>query len=299
MSPPVSCEGRARASYVHKQHLKRGAALSIAIKTDCRVQVVYGEGGGCTLQVVGEAASVWIPLRGSLQLHGNGLNRSVHAGDVLITEIDNDVKAIGHADGRWLAVIGGKRAWEQVLNDVSANHVQLFPDLHEADRDLRRMAIAVVRASSALQLEGAVHAVADRIVGLQAPLHQAMARCPGRTLARKHQVFLRLQRIRNYVSAFCNQDLDNETLALMANFSPCYFLRTFRAVYLETPHSYLINQRLQRAKYLLRSSDLAITEVAWASGFENRCVFSRTFHRRFGVTAMEAKRRATALAVAG
>ena len=216
----------------------------------------------------------------------------------MITEIDDSLRATGQADGRWLAVIGGGRAWEQVLTAVSASHAQLFPDSHEADQSLRRTAIAVARAVPPLELEGAVHALADKVVALQAPSLRAMARCPGRTLARKRQVFLRLQHVRNYIGVFCNQDLDNETLALMANFSPCYFLRTFRAAYMETPHAYLIGQRLQRARRLLHSSNLAVTEVALASGFENRCVFSRTFHKRFGMTADEAKHHKGACVVA-
>lgn len=283
----------------HNQHLKRGATLSVAVKDDACMHAIYGEGSGCILDIASEVAGVWIPLRGALQVHSNGLNRPVHVGDVLVTEIDNDIRAIGQADGRWLAVFGGRRAWERVLTDVSATGAQLYPDLHQADRDLRRTAIAVARATSPLGVEGAVHTLADRVVSLQMPLQRAMSRCPGRTLARKRQVFLRLQRIRNYMGVFCNQDLDNETLALMANLSPCYFLRTFRAVYLETPHSYLINQRLLRAARLLHSSSLAITEVAWACGFENRCVFSRTFRQHFGVTAKEAKYRANSPAIAG
>lgn len=285
--------------YSHTRHLKRGATLPITVQDNADLQAIYGEGGGCILDVAGEAAGVWIPLHGALQVHSSGLSRSVHTGDVLITEIDNSIGAIGQAEGRWLAVIGGRRAWERVLTDVSATDAQLFPDSHRADPSLRRTAIAVARANSPLELEGAVHALADKIVSAQAPLRRAIARCPGRTSARKHQIFLRLQRVRNYIGAFCNQDLDNETLALMANFSSCYFLRTFRAVYLETPHSYLINQRLQRAKRLLHSGNLAITEVAWASGFENRCVFSRTFRQHFGMTAQEVKHRASAPAVAG
>lgn len=292
-------EEHVQAPCIHNHHLKRGAVLSETVKDDACMHAIYGEGNGCILDIAGEVAGVWISLRGALQVRSNGLNRSVHVGDVLVTEIDNDIRAIGQADGRWLAVLGGRRAWERVLTDVSAAGVQLFPDLHEADRGLRRTAIVLARASSPLNVEGAVHALADKIVSLQTPLHRAMSRCPGRTLARKRQVFLRLQRIRNYMGIFCNQDLDNETLALMANFSPCYFLRTFRAVYLETPHSYLINQRLQRANRLLHSSNLAITEVAWASGFENRCVFSRTFRQHFGVTAKETKHRAGTSAVAG
>lgn len=276
--------------------LRQGAALSLTVKDDACLQAVFGGGSGCILKLTGGAVGVWIPLRGALQVHSNGLNRPVHTGEVLVTDSDNDIKAVGHADGCWLGVAGDRKAWEWIMADAPAQGAPLLPDLHKADHDLRHAAIAVARAGSQLELEGAMSALAHRIEDLQASLNLAIARCPGRTSARRHQVFLRLQRVRNYIGACCNQELDNETLALMANLSSCYFLRTFKAVYQETPHAYLINQRLQRARQLLHSSNLAITEVAIASGFENRCVFSRTFRSHFGITAKEARLRTNAYA---
>lgn len=287
-----------QAPRTHTRLISRGAALSMMVGSDARLQVVYGEGGGCTLDVAGRFAGVWIPLRGSLQVRSAEIGRSIRAGSILVTEHDNRATAVGHSNGCWLALLGGRRAWQWLLTDVSTLDARLLPEMHQANHDLRRTAIAVARAANPLDLEGALHALADRITSLQAPLHEVIARCPGRTLARKRQVFMRLQRIRNYIDAFCHQEIDNEALALMANFSPCYFLRTFKAAYLETPHAYLINQRLNRAKSLLQSSAMAITEVALASGFENRCVFSRTFHQHFGMTAQEARHRARAYAEA-
>ncbi|ODU91641.1 MAG: hypothetical protein ABT18_15370 [Rhodanobacter sp. SCN 66-43] len=270
----------------------------MAVEDDGCLWTIYGEGGGCTLEVTGEASGVWIPLHGSLQVHSSGLNQPVHAGEVLVTEHDNHARAVGHASGRWLVLLGGKRVWKWLLMLASASETQLLPEMHEADRELRRAAIAVVRATQPLELAGAVHAVTDKIATLQAPMYMAIARCPGRTWAKQRWVFLRLQRVRNYIAACCNRNLDNKALALMAHFSPCYFLRTFKAVYLETPHAYLLDQRLKRAKRMLHTSGLAITEVALASGFENRSVFSRTFRQRFGITAQETRRRVTGLAMA-
>lgn len=288
-----------RASEMQTRYLKRGGTLSLVVSDDACLWVIYGEGGGCTLKVTGAAAGVWIPLHGSLQVHSNGLHRPIQTGDILVTEIGEGIKAAGYANGRWLAVLGHNRGWEQWLSGGLMSGTSLFPDVHRADHELRRRAIAVARAHSSLELEGTMSALADKVDSLQVPLRQAVARCPGRTSARRHQVFLRLQRVRNYIEVNCNQELSNEKLALMVNLSPCYFLRTFKSVYLETPHAYLINQRLQRAERLLHSSRLAITEVAQACGFENRCVFSRVFHKNFGMTAQEARCRANTRAIAG
>ncbi|MES2405266.1 MAG: AraC family transcriptional regulator [Pseudomonadota bacterium] len=288
-----------RVPDVQTRYLKRGGTLPLIVRDDSCLWVIYGEGGGCILKVAGAAAGVWIPLRGSLQVHSNGLNRAVRTGNVLITEVDEGIRASGYANGRWLAVLGHNRGWAQLLPTGLTPETPLFPNLHTADHEMRRSAIAVARAHSPLELEGTMSALADKVDSLQASLRRAVARCPGRTSARRHQVFLRLQRVRNYIGVYCNHELSNEKLALMVNLSPCYFLRTFKSVYQETPHAYLINQRLQRAERLLHSSNLAITEVALACGFENRCVFSRVFHKNFGMTAQEARRRGSACAAAG
>ena len=292
----MAFEKHLQALAVQTRHLKRSAMLSLTVRDDTRLTAIYGEGGGCVLEVAGGAAGVWIPLRGSLQVHSVGLSRPVYSGEALITEHDNRVKAIGHANGRWLAMLGNNLVWERLLAEALAPDTQLFPEVHEADRDLRRAAVAVARASLPMELEAAVHAIVEKIATLQAPLHNIIARCSGRTWAKRRQVFLRLQRVRNFISVCCDREIDNAALARMANYSPCHFLRIFNLVYGETPHKYLVSQRLQRARHLLRSSDLAITEVAFASGFDNRSAFSRLFRQRFGTTAQELKRQINAVA---
>jgi AraC family transcriptional regulator len=139
--------------------------------------------------------------------------------------------------------------------------------------------------------EGALQAVIESVLELQYQHAPAIERCPGRTFAQRRQVFLRLQRVRNYLVANCHLEVDNDRLARMASYSPWHFIRAFRAAYLQTPHAFLVEQRLQRACRLLRSSPLAVAEIALASGFENRCAFSRLFRQRFGITAGALRRR--------
>ena len=142
-------------------------------------------------------------------------------------------------------------------------------------------------ASDASLALTAASAFATLIADLQAEFDPLIARCPGRTLAQRRSVFLRLQRVRNYMASSCHLDLDIAGFARMASYSPCHFIRAFSTVYGETPHAVLVEQRLGRAHRLVNESALAITEIARASGFENRCAFSRSFKRRFGITATD------------
>lgn len=273
------------------QHLKQGGNLLRTIPDDGCMFIVYGEGGGCTLHALGGASGFWVPIHGTVRVNGTNLSHTVHAKEALITEYDAWIKTIGHVNSRWLALLGAKRAWTTLLTNASGHDTQLLPEFHQISRDLRQKAVAVARATSPLELESAVHAIVSEIAIGQTALRTAIARCPGRTYARRRQVFLRLQRVRNFMSEHCGEELDNEMLARMANYSIYHFLRTFNLVFLETPHAYLVDQRLLRAKHLLQSGDLAVTEVALASGFESRSAFSRLFRQRFGTTARETMRR--------
>src|SRR5262249_5851630 len=203
---------------------------------------------------------LWIPLHGSLRINNATLTQSIRSRETLVTEHDARIRAIGHANSRWLAILGSRRAWTSLLISVTGQDVQLLPEFHQISRDFRRKALAVARSDTRFELEGAVHAIADEIVSVQSALRAAIARCPGKTYAKRRQVFLRLQRVRNFIGAHCEEELDNEALARMANYSPCHFLRTFSTVFLDTPHAYLVDQRLIRARRLLQSGELAVTE---------------------------------------
>ena len=171
----------------------------------------------------------------------------------------------------------------------------LLPGLGAASRTLRRSVLDVARAACSTdaglaQPDACVMEFAHAFCELQSAQASRADRCPGRTHAQRRAVFVRLQRVRRYMLANSHRDLDTAELAARANYSLSHFIRAYRRVYGQTPHAALVDDRLQRAHAMLGSSALAVGEVALASGFENRCAFSRVFKRRFGVTAQEVRR---------
>src|SRR2546421_12953083 len=73
------------------------------------------------------------------------------------------------------------------------------------------------------------------------------------------------------------QPLDVPALALSAAMSTGHFARSFKAEFGESPYSYLMTRRIERAKALLRRGDLSVTEVCFAVG----CTSLGTFSTRF------------------
>ena len=78
--------------------------------------------------------------------------------------------------------------------------------------------------------------------------------------------------------------LDVAELARAALMSPAHFSRQFRAAYGETPYSYLMTRRIERAQALLRLGELSVTEVCMAGGCSSLGSFSARFNELVGET---------------
>ena len=263
--------------------------------SDPSLRVVVGYGRGCVLHGSTAPATILVPLRGRVQLTDGEQSRSLESGELLVCESGQRLQVIGRGIALWIAVFAPVKAWHQLGGDMIELPPDplLLPSLHAADRPVRRAAVRLARAAMAAERKDdsfaltAASAFASLIADLQSEFDPLIDRCPGRTLAQRRSVFLRLQRVRNYMASSCHLDLDIAGFARMASYSPCHFIRAFSTVYGETPHAVLVEQRLGRAHRLINESALAITEIARASGFENRCAFSRSFKRRFGITATD------------
>ncbi len=76
--------------------------------------------------------------------------------------------------------------------------------------------------------------------------------------------------------------LDVTALARTATMSAGHFSRSFRAAYGETPYSYLMTRRIERAMNLLRRGDLSVTEVCFEVGCSSLGTFSTRFTELVG-----------------
>lgn len=94
----------------------------------------------------------------------------------------------------------------------------------------------------------------------------------------------RLQQVIEYVDTYLDQELTLANLAAIAQLSPNHFTRLFKQSTRLTPHQYLIQQRVERAKRLLIEGKLAIADVALAVGFTHQSHLNRHFKRWVGTT---------------
>lgn len=88
----------------------------------------------------------------------------------------------------------------------------------------------------------------------------------------------------DYINAYLERDLKLNELSDIVQISPYHFLRLFKKSLGTTPHQYILQQRIDRAKYLLKSSNLDIAEIAFRVGFCDSSHLTRCFKRILGKT---------------
>ena len=93
----------------------------------------------------------------------------------------------------------------------------------------------------------------------------------------------RLRRVRDRIDREYANPLDVPTMARRALMSPAHFSRRFKAAYGETPYSYLMTRRIERAKALLRRGDMSVTDVCMEVGCTSLGSFSSRFTELVGV----------------
>lgn len=244
-------------------------------------------GRDAAVAVGAREATVWICLRGSAEVSVSGGALHLAAGQWLC--LDGSTPPALHT-GRYGVVLGivlPPALHEQLMQAASG---PLLPGSGTASQAQLRTLLSAWRAVTGR--ERAPRQDVDRWQLLQllrtlAPLQRdfdaLVERCPGRSLRRRRQLFVRLQRARLHLEANLHNALRIRDLAPMSNMSVWYFTKTFTTVYGQTPQAMCIGLRLQRARVLLCDERLSVAEVGAACGFENNCSFSRAFRTQYGM----------------
>src|SRR5213595_3197955 len=106
-----------------------------------------------------------------------------------------------------------------------------------------------------------------------------------------------LRRVRDRIDREYAQPLDVEALARGVNMSAGHLSRQFRLAYGESPYSYLMTRRIERAMALLRRGDLSVTEICFAVGCSSVGMFSTRFTELVGVPPSTYRAQAVGAAV--
>lgn len=86
------------------------------------------------------------------------------------------------------------------------------------------------------------------------------------------------------------EELNVEELAFLSGMSLSSFKRKFNSIYGTSPNKYIVSKRLEKAQNMLVTSDLHISEIAYACGFSDLSHFSKTFRKYYNTSPSEARK---------
>lgn len=101
----------------------------------------------------------------------------------------------------------------------------------------------------------------------------------------------RLLRAKDRMDAASHEEWPVPRLARVSGVSAAHFARSFKDAFGVPPHRYLLTRRLERAKAMLRDTDLSVTEIAFQTGWSSLGTFGRTFRDVTGESPGELRAR--------
>jgi transcriptional regulator GlxA family with amidase domain len=110
-------------------------------------------------------------------------------------------------------------------------------------------------------------------------------------LGQDPELLRRLLRAKDRMDAASHEEWPVRRLARVSGVSEAHFARSFKDAYGLPPHRYLLTRRIERAAALLRETDMAITDIAFQTGWSSLGTFGRTFRDVTGETPGELRTR--------
>jgi AraC family transcriptional regulator len=196
--------------------------------------------------------------------------------------------------GEWVGLmnvqhlqVGISDAALMASSDGAYGEVELHPSRKFSDPRLRAMVAAVDAERVAgfpngrLFLDSVEQAMAVTLVKGYAVRHRPVQ------IYRGGLGSARLRKIKEFVHAKMEDDLSLDEMAQSVGLSTAHFARMFRKSTGETPHQFVLRQRLERAKAMLRAPDARVLDVAVACGFKTQQHFAQVFRDVWGVSPTE------------
>lgn len=106
------------------------------------------------------------------------------------------------------------------------------------------------------------------------------------------EILRRLNLAREYLHSNYDQNIGLEDIAAYSCLSVNHFLRTFKQAFGTSPHQYLKNIRLTRAKQLLKTTDYPVYDIVNLIGFECPCSFNKLFKKQYNISPLQYRKSA-------
>lgn len=126
--------------------------------------------------------------------------------------------------------------------------------------------------------------VLERLLHVRANVFREVEQLPAVRRATRLELYKRLYAAKDYIDASYSQPLNLGQLAGIACLSTHHFLRLFKSAFRVTPYQYITKRRLEKARRLLKETNLPVQSICFDLGFESPSSFSKLFRRHIGAS---------------
>jgi AraC family transcriptional regulator len=133
-------------------------------------------------------------------------------------------------------------------------------------------------------LEEKLHALLASMARTQSLVKRETNELPAMRASTREELWRRVNRARDFLHAHLGSAIRLSDVARAACLSPFHLLRTFQAAFRQTPHQYLNQCRLERARFLLEKTRIPVTAICLDCGFASLGSFSALFHKSCGMS---------------
>ncbi|MGL4619178.1 helix-turn-helix domain-containing protein [Chroococcidiopsis sp.] len=223
-----------------------------------------------------------------VQTQGDRTRTGLYAkGDFCITPAKMPFFARWESDDRFLRIRIASRFIQGVAGEALAmnpNRLELMPEFQIRDRQLEAIGMMLLaelqpkNSGSRLYIESLANVLAVHL------LRQYASAKPQPTIYAGGLPQHQLLQVLDYIHEHLHQDIKLADLADLLGISQFYLSHLFKQSLGTSPYQYLLGQRIERAKQLLKQTDRSITEIALMCGFHSHSRLSEQFRQLTGMT---------------
>jgi AraC family transcriptional regulator len=223
-----------------------------------------------------------------LQIKGNKTHTSLYGkGDLSITPAKMPFFARWEGEDHYLQIRIASQFIQSVAQETLAwnrDQVELLPEFRMRDPQLEAIALMLLtelqqdNPGSRLYIESLTNLLAVHLLRQYATAKPHLPVYQGGLPQRQ------LMQVLDYINDHLEQEIKLADLAALLNISQFHFSHLFKQASGTTPYQYLLQQRIERAKQLLKQTNQPIMEIAFQCGFNSHSHLSQQFRRIIGTT---------------
>ena len=223
-----------------------------------------------------------------LQIQGGKTYTGLYGkGDISVTPANMPFFARWESDDHYLQIRIATRFIQSVARevlDINSDRLELLPEFRTRDPQIEAISMMLLAELRQESLGGRLYIESLANILAVHLLRRYAATKPNLPIYEGGLPERQLLQVLEYINEHLNQDIRLANLAALLDMSQFHFSHLFKQSIGTSPYQYLIQQRVERAKQLLKQTDQSIVDIAFLCGFNSHSHLSKQFRQLTGIT---------------